>query len=211
MTYDELLVAALNVLEVDTPELRTDFPNQVERAQLRIQRELDLNTSRRFFEATLNQGVPEVSLPTGTVVVRAVYTQQPSRNNALDGLLHKDRSFLIDFDPTQVAQGDPRYYSFLDDDSIRVVPAPSADVTIQASITVRIPVLAPDTQSNWLSTEAPDLLLYAVLVEAAIFNKMAQEDISAYEGRYVGIRDGVGNEVMRRNRTDEYRESTPKL
>ena len=61
-----------------------------------------------------------------------------------------------------------------------------------------------DDGSTWLSTNAPDALLYGTLVEAATFLKNPQE-VPAYEQRYAQAVAALRDLAEGYGRVDEYR------
>jgi hypothetical protein len=66
--------------------------------------------------------------------------------------------------------GKPRYYSILDG-AFELIPAPSVGTTVTLELTyyARITSLSTGNPSNWLILKAPDLYLYASLMNAEPF------------------------------------------
>ena len=58
---------------------------------------------------------------------------------------------------------------------------------------------------TFLSTEAPDTLLYACLVEGAVFLKLAQNDINVYEAKFQENLARLKNLSEGRDQIDEMR------
>lgn len=61
--------------------------------------------------------------------------------------------------------GTPVYFSIVGD-QIELAPTPNEDMDVEVLYRANIPALA-DNSTNWLLTAAPDLYLYATLLEAA--------------------------------------------
>jgi hypothetical protein len=65
--------------------------------------------------------------------------------------------------------------------------------------------LSSSNTTTWVSTEAPDALLYACLVEASLFMKEAVDLTQGYVTKYQEALQRLVLEENLRNRTDEYR------
>lgn len=65
-------------------------------------------------------------------------------------------------------QGSPRFYSIVGA-SIEVAATPSGSTTLDMAYYQQIPALSGDSDTNWLFTYDPDILLYATLLHAAPF------------------------------------------
>jgi hypothetical protein len=71
--------------------------------------------------------------------------------------------------------------------------------------------LSSSNTTTYLSTEFPNGLLYACLVEAFGFLKGPADMIQYYEGKYQQALQGFTIEQMGRRRTDEFQTGVPKV
>jgi hypothetical protein len=78
--------------------------------------------------------------------------------------------------------GKPVYYSHIAGE-IELYPTPDATYDIEMLYTQKIEALSDSNTSNWLLSEAPDLYLYAVLMETAIYLR-DDDRIAAYASMY---------------------------
>ena len=78
--------------------------------------------------------------------------------------------------------GKPVYYSHIAGE-IELYPTPDATYDIELLYTQKIEALSDSNTSNWLLAQAPDLYLYAVLLETAIYLR-DDDRIAAYAGMY---------------------------
>ena len=78
--------------------------------------------------------------------------------------------------------GKPVYYSHIAGE-IELYPTPDATYDIEMLYTQKIEALSDSNTSNWLLAQAPDLYLYAVLLETAIYLR-DDDRIAAYAGMY---------------------------
>jgi len=203
MTYAQLVQS----IKDWTANSETTFTGEIdfiiELAEVRILRDTDLNAARKDATATLSKGDEFLSMPSGAAVLRSL--QAVSSTGARTYLLQKDKSFMDDYISDRSVEGSPRYYAHWDNDTIYIVPSPSADTTVEMSYTYRPSGLSSSTTTTWISINAPDALLYACLVEASLFMKEAPDLTQSYTVKYQEALQRVIIEENLRNRTDEYR------
>lgn len=73
--------------------------------------------------------------------------------------------------PDRTATGEPRFYADYDYDNILIVPTPSSAYSFEMMYYARVSPLDMATQTNWFTVNAPQLLLYASMLEAHTFLK----------------------------------------
>ena len=205
MNYSSLKTSIEEFTENDAWGTTTQIDQIIENAQLRITRETDLNATRKYSTATMSANAYFLTTPSDMVVIRSIRIQDG------DKLMQKDVSFLDDYNPTRTTTGTPRYYATWDHDTFLVQPAVSTSTTIELAYTKRLPTLSDSTTTNWLTDNAPDVLLYACLTQAATFMKGEQESLQDYEGRYQMALQGLLGEEDLRNRAEEYRSGALRL
>jgi len=85
--------------------------------------------------------------------------------------------------PDSAARATPQFYADYDFDHWLVVPTPDQAYPVEILYYELPPLLDDTTQTNWLTEQAPQLLLYATLLEAAPFLKN-DERISVWQTMY---------------------------
>jgi hypothetical protein len=95
-------------------------------------------------------------------------------------------SFVRDYTPNPATTGLPKYYAVFDENTFILAPTPDSNYTFELHYKHRPASLTAgaDSGTTWLSTNAPDALLYGTLVEAATFLKVPEE-VAQYEQRFV--------------------------
>jgi len=88
---------------------------------------------------------------------------------------------------------------------VYIVPSPTSTTDFEMAYTYRPTGLSSSTATSWLSTEAPDTLFYACLIEASIFMKEAPDITASYTAKYQEALQRLIVEENFRNRGDEYR------
>ena len=138
--------------------------------------ELRINAEDTLTEDVATYNLPENYLYTFSLAVK-------DSNNVVTYLLPKDNSFLLEAYPDQDTTGVPKYYAQYEKDKLVVVPTPSSALSIihtyaayPASITA-----GADSGTTWLGENMDSVLLYASLVEAAIFMKAEPDVIAMYK------------------------------
>ena len=203
MTYTQLVQSIKDWTANSESTFTGELDFIIELAEKRLLREADLNVTLKNSTATLSAGDEFLSIPSDAVVIRSVQTVDSSGDRSF--LLQKDKSFLDDYIIDRSVTGSPRYYTHWDHDTIYVVPSPVADTTVELGYTHRPTGLSSSTATTWLSTNAPDALLYACLIEASLFMKEAPDLTQSYTVKYQEALQRLIVEENLRNRTDEYR------
>ena len=211
MTYAELIASLQTWVESSETAMVAELDFIIELAEKRIYRSIDLENGWKYSTVAAAQGTELVTLPTDSVVVRQV-EYVVTATNARTSLLQKDVSFIYDYLGDITAEGTPRYYAHYTDSQILVGPSPDATAANFAiAHTYRPTQLSGSNTTTWLSTEAPDVLLYACLKELAVFLKEEPDIIANYDKMYGEAFQGSLLEENFRNRTDAYRNGEIKV
>jgi hypothetical protein len=216
MTYDELKQKIIDYTEVSsnvfTDTILNGFIND---AEYRILREVDSDNNRRYATANLIASTRFIDVPTDLLIVRSAQIVDSdladgSTDQNRDFLQFRDTSFMSEFNPTATT-GVPKYYSNWDETRIVVAPTPNATYTIQLNYILKPTGLSSTNTTTYLSTEFPNGLLYACLVEAYGFLKGPVDMLQLYDKKYVEAVKGFSIEQMGRRRRDEYQAGVPRI
>jgi hypothetical protein len=216
MTYDELKQKIIDYTEVSsnvfTDTILNGFIND---AEFRILREVDSDNNRRYATANLIASTRFIDVPTDLLIVRSAQIVDSdlaagSTDQNRDFLQFRDTSFMSEFNPTATT-GVPKYYSNWDETRIVVAPTPNATYTIQLNYILKPTGLSSTNTTTYLSTEFPNGLLYACLVEAYGFLKGPVDMLQLYDKKYVEAVKGFSIEQMGRRRRDEYQAGVPRI
>ena len=221
-TYSELVTQIREYTETDSNVFTTVIVNDfIEHAELRIFRDVDLDVFRKYQTATLTSGDPFISMPGAipTDFEFARYITIFSPSGSLGGLTDnervylqkKDTSFISEYAPNRTSTGIPKYYANWDNDTIILAPTPNAAYTIELAYNALPTGLSSSNTTTWVSTNAPQLLLYACLVEAFKFLKGPDNMLQMYETYYQQALTPFMGEQMGRRRRDEYMDGVPRI
>ena len=217
MTYAELVQKIRDYCEVDSNVFTSTIVDGfLLDAEFRILRDVDSDNNRQYAQADIIAGQRYVNTPlinNQTLVIRSAQITNSTGgadNSSRSFLEYRDTSFMSEYDPTGV-QGLPKYYSYWDENTIVVAPTPDINYNMQINYILKPDGLSSTNTTTYLSTEFPNGLTYACLVEAFGFLKGPADMIQYYEGKYKQALEGFTVEQMGRRRRDEYDSGSPRL
>ena len=117
----------------------------------------------------------------------------------MDGLPIFARSYEYcrSYWPDEAETGSPQFYADYDYNHWLITPTPAADSNLEVVYYEQPRFLGEDFQTNWLTEYAPDLLLYATLLEATPFLKK-DERIGTWQQMYDRAAQALNGEDLKR-------------
>lgn len=223
MTFAELLQKVRDYTEVDSSVLSDSIiQSMIRDAELRIFREVDADYTREYATANLNVDSPYIDLPnastsTGSsttrrsIIVRSFLVfdtnQTPTSKEYLD---KRDTSFIFEYNNAG-ATGVPKYYANWKETTLIMAPTPNAQYQVQLSYIYTPDALSATNTTTYLSSNVPDLLFYATMVQAYEFLKGPMDMYKIYSDKYNVAIQSFALEQMGRRRRDEYMDGVPRL
>lgn len=129
-------------------------------------------------------------------------------------LLHKPQSFLREAYPDPLAIGEPRYYTNFDEDSLMVAPTPDDNYSVELNYFFKPTSISQGdvpANTNWLSENAEEALVFGTLVQGYIYLKGDQDVIQSYMQKYNDAIAALKIIAEGRNRKDTYRMADERL
>ena len=196
-----------------TQNSETTFVNEldfiIKNAEERIFKVVDLDYFRKNVTGGLTTGNKFLQKPTDYL---ATFSLSYIKDSANVFLLQKDVNFIQEFTPNPTTTGSPRFYSSFDVDNFIVAPTPDADYVAELHYYYRPNSLTLDANSTtWISTNAPDALLYASLVEAYTFMKGESDLLQLYTARFTEAMSRLKVYGEAQENTDAYREGLVRI
>jgi len=152
------------------------LPRLINLAERRISRELKVQGFNRYVQTTLAPNV-------------AVY-EKPDRwrdtvSMTINGtpIFGRSYEYCRSYWPDEAQTGTPKFYAEYDYNHWLFVPTPSAADTLEISYYELVRPLDDENQTNWLTAYAPNILLYAALLEATPFLKN-DERVPVWQAMY---------------------------
>ena len=225
ISYSGLITQIRNYTEVDSNVLSSDqLENIILNAQYRIMRDVPIDADRKQQIGNLVTGQESINAPGGALFIRAiqVYDSTSDTTGANVFLQKKDVTYLQEYiSSTESAKrGQPKYYAMFggatgdgDTNSGRMMFAPVPDTTYKFRVHYnKMPTtLASDNQSNYISLNFPNGLLYCCLAETYAFLKGPQDMLTLYENKYKQEVDKFGVEQIGRRRRDDYTDGAVRI
>jgi hypothetical protein len=112
-------------------------------------------------------------------------------------LYSRDYTYCRIYWPDQALTGIPKFYADYDYTNFLVVPTPNLTYNAELAYYERPDPLSTLNQTNWTTEYAPQLLLYACLLEAQPFLKL-QERIPEFQAMYDRALAGLKGEDVSR-------------
>jgi len=203
--------------EVDSNVL-TDavLENIILNAQYRIMRDIPIDADKKQQTGNLVVGQETINAPAGALFIRAiqVYDSTSATTGANTFLEKKDITYLQEFvSSTESAKrGKPKYYAMFggatgntDTTSGRMMFAPVPDSTYKFRVHYdKMVGILENDDTNYISLNFPNGLLYCCLSEAYGFLKGPIDMLTLYENKYKQEVQKFANEQVGRRRRDDY-------
>lgn len=181
-TYTELKDAVADWL--DRNDLTNVIPSLIDLAQVKIYRELRLSAF-------------ETRSTTNTVAGEKYIERPPSSNGIRHIKLNTNPITVLQYEtPDKVDSswagsitGTPVMFTIIGD-QIRLAPTPDSEYELEVAYIQRPQMLSDAVQTNWVLENAPDLLLYATLLEATPYLK-DDARIQLWSQAYLYVKDQV--------------------
>ncbi len=227
ITYDTLVTQIRNYTEVDSNVLTTDIlENIILNAQYRIMRDVPIDADKKQQLGNFVAGQESINAPAGCLFVRAIQVYD-TNGSAITGanrwLEKKDMTYLQEYQDvtgTSAAQGQPKYYAMFggatgntDTTSGRIFVAPVPNTTYRFRVHFnKMPdTLESGNQSNYISLNFPNGLLYCCLSETYGFLKGPIDMLTLYENKYKQEVQKFAAEQVGRRRRDDYTDGAVRI
>ena len=159
-----------------------EIPFFIRNAEERILKVVDLDYFRKNVTGTMTSGNKFLEKQSDYL---ATFSLSYVKDSANVFLLQKDVNYIQEFTPNPSTTGSPRFYSSFDVDTFIIAPTPDSSYSVELHYYYRPASLTTDNSgSTWISTNAPDALLYAALIEAYTFMKGEADLLQLYTARF---------------------------
>lgn len=217
LTYTQLVTAIKDWTENDGTEFTTNNIDLcIANAELRIMKELDLTAFRKTVTLPTGTAYAGMAMPEDLVVLRFLRlsgANSPGGQTQTGDMLYlKDETFIREYQKSPSTTGNPAYYAYQRSGAnysttnrqtnIIFAPTPSVDKTVEIGYTYHVPGLSSSNANTYLGDDCQDVLLYACLVEAAVFMKDAAQ-LGTYQSLYERAVQTLGVEQQVRMRNTE--------
>jgi len=195
MTYSSLLEDVRRYLErgftAESDQIVYEqLPRLITLGERRISRELKIQGFIRAVTTPLQAGVATYRKPD-----RWRDTVSMTLNGA--PIFARAYEYCRNYWPDEAQTATPQFYADYDYNHWLITPTPNANSTLEVMYYEQPRFLGEDFQTNWLTEYAPDLLLYATLLEATPFLKK-DERIGTWQQMYDRAAQALNGEDLKK-------------
>lgn len=183
MTYSSLLEDMRVYVDRDDDPFITQRSRFVMMAENRIATEIDNLGLQRVVTGAMQQGQAIIEKPARWRRTVSFNYGTGVANSVRNTLFPRTYEWCRTFWPNPSVQGAPRYYCDYDFNHFLVAGSPDAAYPFELIYFERPEPLSTNNQTNWTTENAPQLLLYACLLETAPFLKN-DERIAVWKAEY---------------------------
>ena len=202
MDFNSLVSIIIETTENDGSEFVGALPAMIQRAQEKMQNDLDDQGLVSYASVAVSASSAEVSVPVGGEIIKTFSIEV---DGARTQLKHRPYEYLLDYWPVSASTGTPRYYGFKTNTEIRVAPTPSATVDSQIGFIAQVTTITSASPTNYFTIHCENALFYASMVEASLFMK-SFNTTAAWQQEYQSEVDRLRNRA-RRSRQDDMQTS----
>jgi hypothetical protein len=165
------------------PVVYEQIPRLINLAERRISRELKIQGFINVVTGTLVVGQSVYSKPDRWRDTVSINIGTGANSNSRSVLYARAYEYLLSYWPDRSQTDEPLFYADYDYSHWLLAPTPDAEYPFEILYYELPPLLDDVVQTNWLTEYAPQLLLYATLLEATPFLKN-DERINVWQSMY---------------------------
>ena len=167
-SFSTLKTAAQNWID------RTDIADRVDEfitlGEARIYRKLRIRAMETALSDTIASGV--IAVPSDYRALKHAYVN----GTPVQWLEQQSTEFIIENYPTRSSTNKPKFIA-QDGGNFIFGPYPDSAYTINGTYYAALTALGTGNETNWFTANAPDLLLFATLAEAAGFEMNDEKEV----------------------------------
>jgi hypothetical protein len=199
MTFASLQVDLRRYLErgftlADDPYVYEQLPRLINMAERRIARDLKIQGFIVAVTTSLSTGVSTYAKPNRW---RETISMTTKDGNTVTPVYTRSYEYCRSYWPDDTQTGQPQFYADYDYTHWLLVPTPNDTYDLEV-LYYELPVLLDDAQqTNWLTDYAPNLLLFASLLEATPFLKN-DDRITTWQNFYQSAANALNTEDLKK-------------
>ena len=174
LTYDSLITTVLQYLERSDEATVNQIPTFITMCEFEIAQQIKTLGQMQVVESIMLIGNPVLPKP-------ARWRKTVSFNVVVNGsrtpVYLRKYEYVKSYAPDASVTGLPLYYSDYDYEHWLVGPTPDQDYAFEVLFYERLSPLSSNNQTNWLTQNAPNAMLFGTLLQAMPFLKNDQRQI----------------------------------
>lgn len=168
LTYDSLTNLVLQYLERQDAAVVEFIPTAITMAEFEIAQGIKTLGQMIVVDSTMQVGNPVIAKPARW---RKTVSMTLSTASGKQPILLRKLEYLNNYAPDVTATSTPLYYADYDYDHWFVAPTPDQNYAFEALCYTRLEPLSSANQTNWLTQNAPNAMLFGTLKQTAPFLK----------------------------------------
>jgi hypothetical protein len=191
LTYDSLVADVLSYLERSDDATVQKIPTFIMLAESKIANEIKVLGQQKVVNSNLITGNGVLQKPARwRKTVSMNYTDASGNRTPI--LLRK-YEYLRTYWPSTSSTSAPKYYCDYDYDHWLIAPTPDSNYAFEILYYERLQPLDSSNQTNWVTINCPQLMLYGTLLEAMPFLK-TDERMQMWQAEYDRIMNSLKTE-----------------
>ena len=207
-TLATLKTAIKDYLENQETTFVNHLDDFIKSAEERILKSVDLEFFRKNVTGAMTTSNQFLAVPDDYL---ASFSLSIESSSSKVFLLQKDVNYIQEFTPNASTTGQPRFYALFDVDNFIIAPTPDSDYSVELHYYFRPSSLtaAGDSGTTWLSTNAPNAMLFGSLVEGYTFMNGEPDVLKLYNDKFIEALSRVKDYAEARENSDAYRRGLP--
>jgi len=174
LTYDSLTSTVLQYLERQDSAVVNAVPTFITLAEFEIAQEIKTLGQLQVVESTMQAGNAILQKPARW---RKTVSMSVSVNGSKRPVFLRKYEYLKSYWPDSTETDIPLFYADTDWDHWYLAPTPDQAYTFEVLYYERIAPLSSENQTNWITQNAPNAMLFGTLLQAMPFLKNDQRQI----------------------------------
>jgi len=175
MTYDSLNSIVLQYLERQDAAVVNALPTFISLAEFEIAQEIKILGQLQLMSSTMTLNNPILQKPARWR--KTVSMNITDANGDKQPVLLRKYEYLTSYWPDATNTSMPQYYADTDWDHWYLAPTPDQAYTFEVLYYERMAPLSSTNQTNWITQNAPNAMLFGTLLQAMPFLKNDQRQI----------------------------------
>jgi hypothetical protein len=175
MTYDSLTSIVLQYLERQDTAVVNALPAFITLAEFEIALEIKSLGQLQLMTSTMTSGNAILAKPARWRKTVSMNVTDSSGDK--QPVLLRKYEYLTSYWPDATSTGMPLYYADTDWDHWYLAPTPNTNYSFEVLYYERMAPLSSTNQTNWITQNAPNAMLYGTLLQAMPFLKDDQRQI----------------------------------
>ena len=174
LTYDNLTSTVLQYLERNDAATTAQIPTFITLCEFEIAQQIKTLGQQQVVQSTMTAGGAVIAKPARW---RKTVSMNLTNGTSIQPIYLRKYEYIRSYASSSTAQATPVYYGDYDYQHWIVAPTPDQNYSFEVLYYERIQPLASDNQTNWLTQNAPNAMMYGTLLQAMPFLKNDQRQI----------------------------------